>query len=283
MPDARTQLVDDGFVVVPGLIARREVDALLGQYRDIVASQIRRLEIAAAPHDAPNALYRDLLSLLRRDQKTYLGVLKLFHHLPALHQLAVGDSVLSLLKRIGMEHPSIAVRPVVHVMAEALKIPGGYHKTPPHQDWSFVQGSLDSAVIWIALTDVDAAHHPLEVWPGSHRFGLMPSRPFECGRRVREDLVREDEFVALPVARGDAVCFSSLTVHRTGRNGRDDARISISFRYNNIHEPGFIERNFHDAFEYTLKENDVPNNAPSAEDMERLLQRRRHSQLLVSN
>ena len=152
--------------------------------------------------------------------KRYKNVLKTFHHVPMLHQMGTSSTILGLLKDIGLEEPSIAVRPVVHVIAPDLKIPHGYHLTPPHQDWTFVQGSIDSVTIWIPLMDVPVDHHPLQVWPGSHKKGLLEYRAFECGQEVLPEYVDENSFVSVPVKAGDAICFSSLLVHKTSRQGR---------------------------------------------------------------
>jgi hypothetical protein len=40
---------------------------------------------------------------------------------------------------VGLAVPALSTRPVFHYMADQLKIEGGYHKAPIHQDWRSVQ------------------------------------------------------------------------------------------------------------------------------------------------
>jgi hypothetical protein len=63
---------------------------------------------------------------------------------------------------VGLAVPALSTRPVFHYMADQLKIEGGYHKTPIHQDWRSVQ-----------------------VICGSHRRGLLPNVDDAFGRLGR--------------------------------------------------------------------------------------------------
>ncbi|MFP3693776.1 hypothetical protein, partial [Burkholderia sp. SIMBA_048] len=70
---------------------------------------------------------------------------------------------MKLVKGLGIDFPVISTRVSIHFMSDHLKIPNGYHKTPPHQDWRSIQGSLDCIVLWIPTTPVSARSHALEV------------------------------------------------------------------------------------------------------------------------
>ena len=84
--------------------------------------------------------------------------------------------LMRVMTELGLTVPALSTRPVIHYMADQLKIEGGYHKTPMHQDWRSVQGSLDGITIWLPLFDVGAGDYPLEVVRGSHRGGLLAER-----------------------------------------------------------------------------------------------------------
>ena len=121
-----------------------------------------------------------------------------------------------------------------------------YWKTPPHQDWRSMQGSLDSVVVWIALVDVDVGLGALEVVPGSHRRGLLADRLLD-GFGQTHELVDAD-FTSIEMHKGDALFFSSFLVHRSGTNVREDIRWSAQFRYNNLAEAAFVERGYPHSF-----------------------------------
>ena len=131
--------VDQGYIVRKGIFAKSEIDSLLLKFHSILNGQLEYLGIPISPLSNSAALHANLLALFKVDIDRYKNVLKAFYHLPMLHGMGASNSVLGLLNDIEIDEPSIAVRPVVHVIAPDLKIPNGYHLTPPHQDWTFVQ------------------------------------------------------------------------------------------------------------------------------------------------
>ena len=54
--------------------------------------------------------------------------------------------------------------------------------------------------------------------------------------------VDRTSFVPVPVARGDALVFSTFLVHQSGNNVTDGIRWSCHFRYNNVREATFVAR-----------------------------------------
>ncbi len=242
----------DGYVVIPGLFAPEALNAVK---REIV--QTFHLRAAALGLDLPHDIDQESLSalmcgLFRKDIPSYIAAAKLTQHLVSLHRMAVSPELVSAVATAaGVASPVISTRPVVHYMADALTIPGGYHKTPPHQDWRSTQGSLDSVTIWTPLYDVGLGDYPLEVIPGSHRRALLPTTPhLGSQQQVEEGLVDPSAFEPLPMRAGDAVIFSGFLIHRTGERGGEQVRVAFSFRFNNLTGPGFAERNYPSPYIY---------------------------------
>jgi ectoine hydroxylase-related dioxygenase (phytanoyl-CoA dioxygenase family) len=240
----------DGFVVLEGLVAEAALDACEAEFRAIFEAAAARFGIGPAAGPRPVDLTPVMTALFRADMAAYLAAAKLAQHAVALHRLGTDPALMAALRDLGLELPVISTRPVMFLMADALKVPGGYHKTPPHQDWRSIQGSLDSVVVWIPFTDVGPGHYPLEVAPSSHRRGLLPSVEDAFGHRLADGIVDAAEFRPLSVARGDAVVFSTLLVHRTGESGGPEARFAASFRYNNALEPSFVARSYPNPYVY---------------------------------
>lgn len=259
----------DGYAVIRGAMPLAAIDACLAEIGLIFRQCAAALGV---PHpscgDDPGAITQVMGAVLAADMQAYLGAAKLAQHLVPLHRMGVSEPVVEAMRSIGVKVPVISTRPVVFFMADALKIPGGYHKTPPHQDWRSIQGSLDCAVCWIPFSNSGPGDYALEVLPGSHRRGLLAADEDVFGHKVSDSELDDNAFVPLTVAKGDMVVFSALTVHRTGEKGGPNARIAASFRFNNACEPSFVGRNYHNPYIYKPDVAAIKPGFPSAADME---------------
>jgi phytanoyl-CoA hydroxylase len=207
---------------------------------------------------------------LLRDVEAYLAAARLAQHMVSLHRLGCDAALIEPVRALGLTAPVISTRPVIFFMADGLKIPGGYHKTPPHQDWRSIQGSLDGVVLWVPFSAVDKSNYPLEVLPGSHRLGLLPSIDDVFSNRIEKTALPAWDFEALEVERGDIVLFSTFLVHRTGEAGGDVARFAASFRFNNAAEPTFVERGYPNPYIYRPDMTLLTPNFPEPRDLERV-------------
>jgi ectoine hydroxylase-related dioxygenase (phytanoyl-CoA dioxygenase family) len=240
----------DGYLVLKRQVPAEALDACLAEIRIIFNQMAARFDLPQAASIDMAALSAAMAALLRRDVPAYLAAARLAQHAVSLHRLGCSEALVAPLRALGLEVPVISTRPVIFFMADALKIPGGYHKTPPHQDWRSIQGSLDGMVAWVPFSSVDARHYPLEVLAGSHRLGLLPSIDDAFGNRVDEAALPSRAFTTLEVERGDVVLFSGFLVHRTGETGGAVARFAASFRFNNVAEPHFAERGYPNPYIY---------------------------------
>jgi ectoine hydroxylase-related dioxygenase (phytanoyl-CoA dioxygenase family) len=152
-------------------------------------------------------------------------------------------------------------------MSDALKIPNGYHKSPPHQDWRSMQGSLDSIVMWMPTVPVVATSHPLEVAPRSHLMGLLATVDHIMTPTVADPRVTEQSFVPLPVEPGDVIVFSSFMVHRTGEQGDGSVRVAFSTRFNNAREPSYVKRAYPTPYKFSYRLDLMTPDFPTVEDV----------------
>ncbi len=259
----------DGYLVARNVLEPSVVEGVLSECRDVLRLQAERHGIAAAPESGPE-FDAALADLFRTSIGSYLAAAKLTQYLPSLHRLGADAPILHLIRSLGIDRPVISTRPVVHIVSDDLKVPGGYHRTPPHQDWRSVQGSLDGLVVWLPLVPVEAQNNALEVVPGSHRLGLLPTVPHPFGTTVTDRRIADDAFVPLGAQPGDAVVFSMFLVHRTGSATRPGVRWAVSFRYNNLDEPSFVARDFPNPFIYRSREDLLVEGFPTAEEVDRV-------------
>ncbi|MGB0553424.1 MAG: phytanoyl-CoA dioxygenase family protein [Alphaproteobacteria bacterium] len=254
----------EGFAVLKDVIPQIRVDALRAEVEDIFRPILRKHAIDGAK--AKGQHFEDaLISLFSQNLSEYLAAAKATQFSPGLHALGASEPIIEIVRAFGIAQPLIAVRPVTHILSESLKVPGGYHRTPPHQDWRSVQGSLDAIVVWLPLVSVDRGFGALEVIPGSHLRGLLPTCRDSFGNVIDEKDVDLNGFIPVEVEPGDAVVFSMFTVHRTGAEQRAGIRWAVSLRYNNAAAPDFADHGYPDPFVYKPQDDLLFDEFPSPE------------------
>jgi ectoine hydroxylase-related dioxygenase (phytanoyl-CoA dioxygenase family) len=168
--------------------------------------------------DSPEwqALYRDILRL------------------PAFHALALHPSLMNLLERLFGEHVLPHSRNICRVMFPETHA----HTTPPHQDHLYIGGTRDTWTAWIPLGDCPAELGGLACVPGSHLWGLLPSRPAQGAGGRQVDVPEGAVWAEGEMACGDVLLLHSLCVHQ-GRNNTsaDRLRISVDYRYQPLSQP----------------------------------------------
>lgn len=102
---------------------------------------------------------------------------------------------------------------------------------PWHQDNGY--GRLDpmtDVTVWVPLVDTDERNGCLRVIPGSHRGGLLEHAAAGINPVLREARCRGRD-VGLPLAAGEGVAFSGLTLHASGPNRSGAPRPAFYVRY----------------------------------------------------
>jgi phytanoyl-CoA hydroxylase len=260
----------DGFAIVHDLIGIATLDLLVADIGAVFGRRARALGLDMTdPLDQPG-LSALLSRLFEHDRQAYMAAARQTQHLASVHRLGLAPEMMRIVTQLGLTVPALSTRPVIHYMADQLKVDGGYHKTPMHQDWRSVQGSLDGITIWLPLFDVGAGDYPLEVVRGSHRGGLLPSVDDPFGHRVIDGQVDDTAFVPVPVRRGDVIFFSGFLVHRTGSVGGAMVRVALSYRYNNAAEPSFVARNYPGPYVYRPDMRLLDDDFPTPEDVRRI-------------
>ncbi len=263
---------ENGFYLAESLFAAEEVERVRREAKEIFDIQLRKHGLSCGSIDKDRAFEKSLAELFNQDYEAFLGAAKLSQHLISLHQLAIDERIISILtEKLGIALPTICVKPIIYFNSRHLAKMEEHYKTPAHQDWRSMQGSLDSIIVWIALMDIDKDLGALEIVPRSHRRGLLETVENSWYRTIKEEEVSESDFQRVEVKAGDALFFSSLLIHRSGNNVTDGIRWSVHFRYNNALEETFIERKFpHPYIIYRPQQELITKDFPTPEVMEKL-------------
>lgn len=171
-------------------------------------------------------------------------------HLLPLHQLAAHPRALDLARAL-MQTDFINFIPYTAMRIDVR----GEEKYlfPWHQDYPYIQGSMDGIVIWVPLFQVDPARGGgVELIAGSHRDGLCPVELVDPDNRNRNgahtiriaDTGRFDRMptVAPSVEPGDALVFHTLLVHRSVPMQEGTVRWTTQIRYANFSFPDAVRR-----------------------------------------
>lgn len=263
----RQTFLREGYLVLRGVLDPAALQAINDDIGRLFELQLRRLGLPVDPGGSREAFQANAARLLAVDVKAYIDTARLTQMLPAAHTLMASDAILDVVRGLGLDFPVISTRLSNHIMSDVLRIPGGYHKSPAHQDWRSMQGSLDSVVLWAPTTPVTTSSYALEVVPGSHLLGLLDTAEHIMTPTVDDPRITDDAYVPLAMQPGDVVVFSSFLVHRTGETGDGLVRIAFSARYNNALEPTYIGHGYHTPYTYGYRKDLMVPGFPTREDL----------------
>jgi phytanoyl-CoA hydroxylase len=253
---------ENGFVLMKEFFPQGEVERVYLEAKEVFILQMRRLGLVESNTPRESEFEAGMFRLFEADLQVFTNCGKQAQHLISLHRLSLDERIISALKDLGLEFPNISTRPLLYFNAERLAKKEVYWRLDVHQDWRSMQGSLDSVVVWLPLIDIDKKLGALEVYPGSHKWGLLDADIIDGYGHLRSDLDKA-KLVSVEVERGDALFFSTLLVHQSGTNVSPSIRWSCHFRYNNLCEPTFIERGFPHPYLYKPREDLITPNFPS--------------------
>lgn len=233
----------NGYYIAKGLLVKQAnlLQNVLLEIDTIILQQLKSSEI---PGSDPQIIHQHLHQLFLFDQDAYLSSLKLCANLFSVHSILMNQYVIEMAQSLGIQLPVLQGSPVLHIMADNLKIPGGYNGARTHQDWPSLQGSLDTVITWIPFMSVTLDNFPVEVSPGSHLGGLYPGEPAENVYKTDTDSYDDQSFVPAELAFGDVLFLSGFILHRTRLTNHNGFRIAASTRYDNASEPTFINRKY---------------------------------------
>ena len=221
--------VDDGFLVVEGLLSGSELDEIAAE---VVRFARGDYPLAEQPPAAAGS----------SDEEATRSVLAVhFPHWvsPVARRFVDHPGLVEVLTRITGAHLPHWDGGVKCMQSMLFVKPPGLPGQAWHQDERFIPTRDRSLVgAWMAVDDATVDNGCLWVLPGSHRNGyLWPTGPHE--RPDEFDLADEshgfDEEAAVPVEveRGSVVFFNGYLLHRSFRNRSDRYRRALVNHYCN--------------------------------------------------
>lgn len=243
LSETRVEFNRNGYVIIEDFFDNSQLQSILSSFNQLVCQQ---LHILSFPKQ--NSLQKNLQLLFQRDQARYLNTIKAFSRVASLHQAFNSEKFYKLLQLMHIQCPTVPTGPVVHLMSDQLRLPGGYFGQGPHQDWSSMYSSLNAMTFWVALTDADNTNYPLEVIPGSHIDGLISGQPTEHYYELDISKYNNSLFKTVPVKAKSAVVFSPFLIHKTGLDSVSGFRLATSYRVDDSAEVYHAEHAYYTAY-----------------------------------
>ena len=125
---------------------------------------------------------------------------------------------------------------------------------PVHQDFPYIQGSLNGITIWVPLFDTYADQGPPAWIPGSHKWGVLKVvEQASQGSGAKsfsilngDSIVANHKFESPEVMAGQALLFSTLLVHRSELNTTRLPRLNLQIRFDDALAAESLQRNYPD-------------------------------------
>ncbi|HEV7301097.1 MAG TPA: phytanoyl-CoA dioxygenase family protein [Tepidisphaeraceae bacterium] len=202
---------EEGYLPLPGLVRSDAVAALRQEVFDV-------LEANGVPADSLKRA-TSAADKLRQNSQYVAGTL--------LDALINSDATRAVASRLigGTAHR--------YMPFTAVKAGGGGGTFHYHQDNNYTvhEPAIGSINIWVALVDMTPENGCLQVIPRSHLCGQIKSRNSDDGDGHQQIDVDLNECLPIRMRAGDAVAFTRWTVHGSGPNHTNEARVAYALQY----------------------------------------------------
>jgi ectoine hydroxylase-related dioxygenase (phytanoyl-CoA dioxygenase family) len=237
----------NGFYIFRGVLDKALISDIKNEIFYITKQQLTELG-----YHTPKGLADALKLLFSLDMTKYLYVVSTCCRLRSINKLFASEAVDILLGSLKVTNVIMPTHPVFHIMSESLRVPGGYFGLKAHQDWPSMQGSLDSFVIWVPLINIDRHSNPLELVPGSHLKGIIPSSIGGNESVINSDFYHDGSYIPVEVDECDVAIVSTFTVHRSAKKSSPIVRLACSQRFENIDENTYVKRGYPTAYQRSV-------------------------------
>lgn len=210
----------DGVVLIREFLAASEV----ADVREEIDRYMRE-NLDSRPADAATR---------EADGRTVRNLWRLEQHNPYLREIADRTGILKLIAPLVNGEPILAG---VETFNKPARVGSG---VPYHQDNAyFCRMPPDMLTVWIAIDAVTEANGPVFFVKGSHRVGVLPTRPSgvrgnSIGMKEPSAVPLTDQFCGL-LNPGDATIHHCNTIHHSARNTTDEPRLGLLLVYRGKH------------------------------------------------
>lgn len=233
-------LEKDGYIILKNFFDKEYIQTLRHKAESVFEIQFNHFGYTGD-------FKENMIQLFNEHESVFINCGKIIQTgLLELYKLPLEDKLINTVKNLGIEFPNLCTRPVLFFNHPKLAKDIVYYKTPPHQDWSSMESSMDSIVVWVPLVDVNKENGSILIYPGTHKLGPLPFKSNGGFAEVKID----GEIIQPELEVGDIAIFSTLLIHSSGDILNDTIRWSCHYRYTNMLDQDFIKRGFPNPYTY---------------------------------
>ena len=151
MGNLRETFQERGFVRLNGFFNKEDVESVRADAKRVFIKQMTSRGLLTGSDPSEHEFEDGMARYFSQDSAGFINCGKTCQHLISLHRLSLRESIVSQLAALGVETPIICTRPVLYFNSRHLAKSEVYYKSPPHQDWRSMQGSLNAIVVWVPL------------------------------------------------------------------------------------------------------------------------------------
>ena len=210
----------DGVVRIPHFLSADEVAAVRAELDRYI-----RDDLTAQPVDART---------FENDEKTVRNLWRLEKYNAWFRELGEREDIKALIAPLVHGEPLLVG---VETFNKPARIGSG---VPYHQDNAyFCQTPPDMLTVWIAIDAVTEANGPVYFVKGSHKGGMLPTKPSgvrgnSIGMADPSPVPLAEQFCGL-LEPGDATIHQCETIHHSAPNTTDHSRLGLLLVYRGSH------------------------------------------------
>jgi ectoine hydroxylase-related dioxygenase (phytanoyl-CoA dioxygenase family) len=234
-----------------GILRLKLPDSAVELCREFIAEASAWLQATGNAVSVPFELATALPAIAKQDRLLVARLYKVARRFPSVKRLACDP----WLAKVSSQLMGTRLTSCCHFVNVRIDLPGEEkYLLPPHQDFPYIQGSLNGVTWWIPYAATPFQVGPPSWIPGSHKLGVLNVDEFDYEstgssggrsfRIVESEQFKDADFVREPVAFGEALVFSTLLLHRSEPNTSESARINIQVRFDDALAQESYVRNY---------------------------------------
>lgn len=233
----------NGIIKINSIITKKDCDDIIGFIKKIFIQYLKTKKINFNKNEN---LEKILFFTKKKFPKEYENIiLKTIQRNPNVLKIGLKKEIFLILKKMGLKEPVFSTEPLIMIHSNKIS---EKNYAPPHQDWRSIQGSLNNVVIWIPLVKIEKKMNSIKFVKKSHLQGLIKTRKDKWFRKINID--SNFNFETENINKGDAFFLSAFTLHKSGVNKSNKARVSLQFRFNDLQDEYFIKNCYPSPYEY---------------------------------
>ncbi|WP_218814798.1 phytanoyl-CoA dioxygenase family protein [Rickettsiella endosymbiont of Dermanyssus gallinae] len=166
---AREQITNNGFFIAKNLLDERLLKSVRKYISNFIFQLCKKQGISSATIRSDEHFDNGFKALCHKDRKLAGIVYRACRRITPLHELSCHKKIIQLSKQI------MSTSYVVSSNLKAVRIDHPNEDTylfDLHQDYPYIQDSMNALVYWIPLKKVTAKEGTLRIYSGSHKEGV---------------------------------------------------------------------------------------------------------------